>query len=115
MAHECVHWYKHKNYHLYNSDSDNQKAVAYRYPIIKKDECFQNEWDDVDWMELQANGIAPRILMPVQTFKTAVEQILEESGDDSIPQWYVVNQISGLYEVSKQSAEIRMNELGITI
>lgn len=115
VAHECVHWYKHKNYHLYNSGSGNQKAVAYRYPIIEKDERFQNEWDDVDWMEWQANGIAPRILMPIQTFKTAVEQILEEAEDDSIPQWYVVNQIAELYEVSKQSAEIRMNELGIII
>lgn len=115
VAHECVHWYKHKNYHLYNSGSGNQKAIAYRYPIIEKDEQFQNEWDDVDWMEWQANGIAPRILMPIQTFETAVEQILEEAGDDSIPQWYVVNQIAELYKVSKQSAEIRMNELGIII
>lgn len=115
VAHECVHWYKHRNYHLYNSGAGNQNAIAYRYPIIEKDENFQNEWDDVDWMEWQANGIAPRILMPVQTFETAVEQILEESGEDSVPQWYVINQISELYEVSKQSAEIRMNELGITI
>ncbi len=75
VAHECVHWYKHRNYHLYNSGTGNQKAIAYRYPIIKRDERFQEEWDDIDWMEWQANGIAPRILMPIQTFETAVNEI----------------------------------------
>lgn len=115
VAHEYVHWYKHRNYHLYNSGTGNTEAVAYRYPIIEKDERFQEEWDDEDWMEWQANGIAPRILMPVQTFETAIESILETAPFDDVPRWWVINQVSELYEVSKQSAEIRMNELGIAV
>lgn len=115
VAHECVHWYKHRNYHLYNYGAGNPIAAAYRYPIIGKDERFQEEWDDEDWMEWQANGIAPRILMPVQTFETAIDSIIEIAPFDSVPKWWVINQVSELYEVSKQSAEIRMNELGIAV
>ena len=115
VAHECVHWYKHRNYHLYNSGVGNHKAIAYRYPIIEKDERFQDEWDDEDWMEWQANGIAPRILMPIQTFETAVDDILKKSGSESVSKWYVVSRLSELYGVSKQSAEIRMDELEISI
>ena len=114
VAHECVHWYKHRNYHFFNSGAGNDKAIAYRYPVIERDEAFQNEWDDEDWMEWQANGIAPRILMPRQTFETAVEQVCVSIGRTA-PRWVIIERLADLYEVSKQSAGIRCDELGINI
>ena len=115
VAHECVHWYKHRNYHLYNNGVGNDKAVVYRYPIVERDEAFQTEWDDEDWMEWQANGIAPRILMPQQTFETAVEQICVDIDRRRTPRWYIIERLAALYEVSKQSAGIRCDELGINV
>ena len=115
VAHECVHWYKHRNYHLFNSGMGNDKAIAYRYPIIERDETFQDEWDDEDWMEWQANGIAPRILMPRQTFAAAVERVCADIDRRITPRWAIVKRLADLYEVSKQSADIRCDELGIDV
>lgn len=115
IAHECVHWYKHRKYHFYNSGTRSPASIAYRYPIIEKNEQFQNEWNDDDWMEWQANGIAPRILMPRQTFGRAVEQIYAENHHVKIPRWKMVDGLAELYQVSKQSADIRCDELGIDV
>ena len=115
VAHECVHWYKHRKYHMYNLGAGNAKVVAFRYPIIERNEALQEQWTDEDWMEWQANGIAPRILMPRQTFQAAIDMILEDSDRDSVPDWWVINKLADFYKVSKQSAEIRIAELNIVL
>lgn len=115
VAHECVHWYKHRKYHMYNLGAGNAKGVAFRYPIIERNEALQEQWTDEDWMEWQANGIAPRILMPRQTFQAAIDMILEDSDRDSVPDWWVINKLADFYKVSKQSAEIRIAELNIVL
>ena len=115
VAHECVHWYKHRNYHLYNSGVGVDASLVYKYPIRELDESKQQEWSDDDWMEWQANGIAPRILMPTQTFETTVDMILGSSETVNTPRWWVVNKLADFYKVAKVSADIRMQELGIII
>lgn len=115
VAHECVHWYKHRKYHMYNLGAGYTKGIAFRYPIIERNEAFQEQWTDEDWMEWQANGIAPRILMPRQTFQTAIDMILEDSDKDNVPDWWVINKLADFYKVSKQSAEIRIAELNIVL
>ena len=115
IAHECVHWYKHRKYHFYNYGAGNSVSVSYRYPVIEKDEQFQDEWTDDDWMEWQANGIAPRILMPRQTFTRAVEQIYDKNQHEKISRWKLIDCLAELYQVSKQSADIRCNELDVNI
>ncbi len=113
VAHECVHWYKHRMYHLYNSGAGIDSCLTYKYPVRELDETKQREWSDDDWMEWQANGIAPRILMPIQTVKTTVNSILESSNSENTPRWWVVSKLAEFYKVAKVSADIRMNELGI--
>lgn len=115
IAHECVHWYKHRNYHLYNSGADIDVSASYKYPVRELDESKQQEWTDDDWMEWQANGIAPRILMPAQTFEAAVNNICYSTKMVNIPRWWLVNKIAEFYNVAKTSADIRMQELGIII
>lgn len=115
VAHECVHWYKHRYYHLYNSGADIDVSVVYKYPIRELDETRQQEWTDDEWMEWQANGIAPRILMPIQTFETVIDTILASSGVANTPRWWVVNKLADFYKVAKVSADIRMQELSIFI
>lgn len=115
VAHECVHWYKHRNYHLYQNAISVGKAVAFKCPIREADEKFQREWDDEDWMEWQANGIAPRILMPREMFIVAANAFIREKHKNGFPGWWVQNRLADLFDVSKQSAGIRMSELGIII
>jgi Zn-dependent peptidase ImmA (M78 family) len=119
VSHECVHWVKHRRYHLVACKLQGKTTVAFRCPTKVKDERFKENWTDEDWMEWQANGIAPRILMPRETVSIAYENLLTESkGNPFIaanlmkPTRWIIEQMAALYQVSKQSAEIRLKELG---
>jgi len=117
IAHECVHWYMHRQYHQLAALAGNSSlAVASRCPVeeIKKNE---NKWDDVDWMEWQANGIAPTILMPKVHFINSVNKNMwyqkylkrrEEAMLDVL-----IAEIAEFYGVSKQSVSIRLKETGL--
>lgn len=119
VSHESVHWVKHRNYHIMASTVNGKLAVAFRCPADTKDEKFKEEWTDEDWMEWQANGIAPRILMPRETVGLAFERLKQESRNNPFiaanlmkPTRWIIEQLAALYQVSKQSAEIRLKELG---
>ena len=70
----------------------------------------------IDWLEWQANGIASAILMPKEMFIQAAESFREELSE--IDNHYVLsytlkNKLAEFFQVSKQSAGIRMQELEI--
>lgn len=122
IAHEAFHWFRHRNYHTLRNLLDRKQSVACRCPSQDKDEQFTKAWSDEDWMEWQANGIAPRILMPKQTVNAAVEKMLTESRSNPFiaagimkPTQWVVEQLANFYRVSKVSVEIRLSELGISV
>ena len=120
ISHECFHWDKHRFYHiLANAAGKKDTAVAFRCPSEVKDDRTTADWTDEDWMEWQATGIAPRILMPKETVGIVVARLCDESKADpfvtaklkSQMRW-VVEHLATFYDVSKQSAEIRLVELG---
>ena len=119
VSHECVHWTKHRNYHILSSAQSGQAAKACRCPAEEKDYTYNRKWTDEDWMEWQANGISPRILMPRETFGLVYERLLEESKEQPFikaklysQQTWIIEQLAGFYQVSKQAARIRLCELG---
>lgn len=84
----------------------------------RKDEQFKDVWDDIDWLEWQANGIAPRILMPRETVEEAFQMIIDRSKKNPfvsagfIPKSkWILEQFAGFYQVSQTSAAIRLTEL----
>ena len=118
IAHECFHWHKHRDYHIAVSVIDKSKS-SIRSPWEGKHESIQSTWTDEDWMEWQARGIAPRILMPLDSFNIMVEQfILEHSTNPAVRRkWYslhgwLVYSLADFFKVSKKSAEIRLDETG---
>lgn len=116
VAHECVHWYKHRNYHLLAHVNDMKLSNKHRCPVSEPDENCQDKWTDEEWMEWQANGIAPRILMPKNMFIQAADNFRKELS--SISNSYVLSytlkdKLAEFFQVSKQSAAIRMQELEI--
>ena len=116
VAHECVHWYKHRNYHLLAHVNDIKKSRQQRCPVTEPDEDIQDKWTDEEWMEWQANGIAPRILMPKAMFIQAADDFrkeLSETGDSFVLGYMLRNKLAAFFQVSKQSADIRMQELEI--
>lgn len=112
IAHECVHWYKHRNYHMYSKGA----GIDYVYQNYSDnfDESNQRKWSDNDWMEWQATGIAPKILMPIQTFDTVVNNIIDLSKSKNLSLWAVAEKVADFYKVSKTSAQIRIKELGLS-
>lgn len=119
MAHEGYHWFRHRQYHLMAARCMGEAKPVYRCPTLPKSEVIQTEWTDEDWMEWQANNVAPRILMPKETVGAVYEKMAAESLKNAFvakglrPQSeWIIEQTAGFYMVSKQAAEIRLKELG---
>lgn len=119
IAHECYHWWKHRNYFNYKRTHENGVEFGIR---CDRDMPRRNDgaeqWTDIERMEWQARTIAPKILMPRQATKKKIDMLYEElvpSGEYALRRevtGVVVEQLSKFFKVSKQSAAIRIVELG---
>lgn len=115
IVHECVHWEKHK------------KAIALARLYDKKLSSIGCQvvggiagykWDSYDFMEWQANAIAPKIQMPKEMFSKYVDSLItkyrretkEYDLIDIIEQ--IISEISIHLGVSKTAAKIRLLEIG---
>ena len=122
IAHEAIHWFLHRVYAAVQSIRLGGAALAYRCQA-KPARPYGSEapasWSDEDRMEWQANNIAPRILMPAHTFKLKVEEFYAQYGyhDNASGQTAILERViralAEFFHVSKQSARIRMEELGL--
>lgn len=119
IAHEAFHWHKHRDYYIAVSVVNSKRAARVRSGFDIYDESDKANWSDEDWMEWQARGIAPRILMPPLQFDEMVNHYIADfsSGKTrningyTLHRW-VVNSLAKFFKVSKQSAEIRLDERG---
>jgi len=115
IVHECVHWDQHRKAFelekLYNSNATRIKCQV--VGGIK-----DNSRDATDWMEWQANSLAPRIQMPLAMFKSKADEFIKqfraEPGtfdfiDIMEP---VIDALATFFTVSRTSAKIRMIDAG---
>lgn len=114
LAHECYHWYKHRAYFRYQSTHNLGAEFAFR--CLTAGQRSRNEqWSDIEKMEWQARTIAPKILMPRCTVRMLLSERLGvvQSRNVNVPALKaVVEEIAETYKVSRQSAAIRVSELG---
>ena len=116
VIHECVHWELHKVFHEVKMvlDKDHSQVSSW----TEENLADSSMWTSLDWMEWQANGIAPLILMPkVQTrikirelFQTLTLVNPDISRSELVQE--VVDNLATFFEVSRQAAKIRMIDLG---
>lgn len=117
LAHECFHWYRHQPYHAL------MKMIGARDSIGRAIQCEINakmtnsaKWKAVDWMEWQAKGIAPKILMPAKTVREKADSLLSAYGGAAVAnaEAYesVIDTLKSLYDVSRHAAKARLIELG---
>lgn len=117
IIHECVHWDKHRKAFalekLYNPDASYiscEVVGGAASPLAKK---------STEFMERQANQLAPRIQMPAEPFKAkAKEYITRFMREMDVRHTIdvmeaVIHQLESDFGVSKQAAKIRLVELGI--
>lgn len=115
IVHECVHWDLHRKAfeleRLYNSSASRIKCQV--VGGIK-----DGDRDSTDWMEWHANALAPRIQMPLSTFKTKAfefsKQFKKEAGTSELIDVIepVIEALSTFFCVSRLAAKIRMIDAG---
>lgn len=118
IAHECYHWWRHRNYFNYKRTYEKSLELGFRCnKIINKKPVSPDLWTDVEKMEWQARTIAPKILMPRIATRNKIERLYKneyekhDTSKDYVVQ-SVISKLAEFYAVSKQSAAIRMVELG---
>ncbi len=112
ILHECIHWILHKPaYLLHKANDPKLNAFACR----RSSSVQRNEtWSAYDWMEWQANSLAPRLLMPEWSTRMQTDQMLRrmEKLDPKFRMDRIVEKLSSYYGVSRTLARIRLIELG---
>lgn len=117
LAHECFHWYRHQPYHvlmrMIGANDNLGRAIQCQIATNTMD---SDKWKAVDWMEWQAKGIAPRILMPAKMTRVKTDQLLVEYGgadNENITVYEnVIDALAELFDVSRQAAKVRLIDLG---
>lgn len=117
IIHECVHWDKHRKAfaleRLFNPDASFiscEVVGGAASPLAKK---------STEFMEHQANQLAPRIQMPAEPFRAKAKEYItrfmrETDARHTIDVMEtVIRQLESDFGVSKQAAKIRLVELGI--
>lgn len=115
IIHECVHWWLHRKAfeleRLYNEDASSIKCKVVGG-------VSNNNKTSTDWMEWQANKLAPRIQMPLAMFKRAaanfISQYRKESGKFDIINVIepTIDALASYFSVSRLAAKIRMIDAG---
>lgn len=119
LAHECFHWYRHQPYHVLMKiiGADDNLGCAIQCQIASNT-TDSDKWKAVDWMEWQAKGVAPKILMPAKTARMKIDEILAEYGGSEkagiAAYENVIDELAELFDVSRQAAKVRLIDLGYT-
>jgi len=120
LAHEAYHWFRHRVYAAMKSMLREEAVVAYRCTATAGRMAYSNTTPrtDDEWVEWQANKVAPRILMPQSTTQMKIRELMTEYGltENDIKQDSVIvdiiDSLASFFRVSKQAAKIRMIDLG---
>lgn len=116
IVHECVHWGLHRRFFelekLYNPEA---KSIICQ---VREGEANEKKRSPLEWMEWQANQLAPRIMMPATQARAKIEELFENKrmefphAPDSDILERVIIDLAEFFGASKQAAKIRMIDLG---
>ncbi len=116
IVHECVHWHLHRKAFKLERLFNNQ-ATQIQCKVIGgvKDSTIQ---ESTDFMEWQANALAPRIQMPLNQTKIKASEFIRKylklkPGAKIIDIMEpVIDEIAGFFMVSRLAAKIRLIDAG---
>lgn len=128
-AHEASHWILHR--HMFESDP-NQLTLFQEEQEAQSIKCLNRDVEnmfasnktlssDSDWLEWQADSMGASLLLPKTTFKLAFGQRLKSYGIKDLPlilsgkeekiYYLILNEMSQLFNVSKQAVQVRLSKL----
>jgi len=113
IAHECVHAYYHRNAFLFaQMQNEDLQYIQCQVNGTMRNASIKST---ADWMEIHANGLAPYILMPKESFYNHARTLISKYTQSKILPHAMINVIddlSKLYEVSKYAVRKRLIDLG---
>lgn len=124
IAHEIIHWYIHKPRFALMALKDKSLARASRCP---KEKVYSPKTPE-EWMEWQADNLAAAILMPAKMFRQKAMELKSNYNigsplknnmwlgfsPDMIDE-LIIYELSRVFKVSQQAAEIRAKTLNIEL
>lgn len=121
VAHELFHWERHRLYATIKRllDVPDFKSTRCRVRTQGANKQKSEELTDEEWMELHANAISPRIIMPIETAKLKAIEILKKNKysfkrqDSEAVLRASIIELANFFQVSKQLATIRLAQLGV--
>ena len=116
IVHECVHWDKHRIVFALEK-LFNKEATRIQCQVVGgiKDNKTRTA---TDWMEWQANALAPRIQMPLTCFRRKALEVLKAFKLQKSEADYIdllgpaIDALAQFYGVSRCAAKIRMLDAG---
>lgn len=119
LIHEALHWEKDKTY-FEILEIKNRNASEKLYPILcRQSEAFYNppegkktKENEVRWLEWQAHRLAPRVLMPKNSFKIKALEIIEKKNKTGLSCDSLIEELSNFFIVSRESVKYRLLEVG---
>ncbi|MBT2663046.1 hypothetical protein [Bacillus sp. ISL-45] len=124
LIHEALHWEKDKRY-FEILEMKNKNASEKLYPILcRQSETFftpsegkNSKENEVRWLEWQAHRIAPRVLMPKNSFKKKALEFIQQykmAGENAILSCDdLIDDLSSFFITSRLSVKYRLIEVGL--
>lgn len=124
LIHEALHWEKDKIY-FEILEMKNKNTSEKLYPILcRQSETFftppegkNTKESEVRWLEWQAHRLAPRILMPQNSFKKKALEFIQQYkmyGENSILSCdTLIEDLSSFFITSRLSVKYRLLEVGL--
>lgn len=118
IIHECVHWDRHRRaFELQRILQGGANHISCEMVEGEYNGIGPNE-SALQWMEWQANQLAPRILMPEKTTRRIYSKFLQDEYTSNPRRRYaetlqeVVGKVANYFSVSLLAAKLRLFELG---
>ena len=118
IIHECVHWKWHRLFfEMKKLLTKDPVSMPYKESVSSRK--AESMATDIDWIEWQANELAPKILMPASMTKkyikdkfAALRRTTPENVRDAEVFQQTIASTAAFFNVSKSSAKLRAAELG---
>ena len=117
--HEVVHWLKHKKSMWFDNIVNKTKVSHISCKLDGTADA--GEISFVDWMEWQANSLAPKILMPKEQFTIYARKLFDsyklsyETNDALMYVELIIDDLAKFYGVPKNAVKIRLLDCGFQI
>ena len=118
VIHECVHWDRHRMF-FEMMKLLNQEYRSISCEIVEIYGTDKSKSTPLEWIEWQANTLAPKILMPASTTKKYIQdrlyylrQTMSVNVRDAEVMAQVIQDMADYFHVSRLAAKLRAIELG---